>query len=35
MFDAAAGGWFAGVDPLLGQLLGRSPATVRDALTLA
>ncbi|MDQ1181734.1 NAD(P)H-binding protein [Rhodococcus sp. SORGH_AS_0301] len=35
IFDAAAGGWFAGVDPLLGQLLGRSPATVRDALTLA
>lgn len=32
MYDAAAGGFFAGVDPLLGELLGREPLAVRDAL---
>ena len=32
MYQAAAGGWFAGVDPLLGQLLGREPRSVRDHL---
>ena len=29
---AAAAGFFAGVDPLLGNLLGREPRTVRDVL---
>lgn len=29
---AARGGWFAGTDPLLGELLGREPRTARDAL---
>lgn len=33
MYHAAAGGFFAGADPLLGELLGREPATVRDLLT--
>ncbi|MCS5486899.1 NAD(P)H-binding protein [Curtobacterium flaccumfaciens pv. beticola] len=33
MYHAAAGGFFAGTDPLLGDLLGREPATVRDLLT--
>lgn len=32
MFQAAAGGWFAGVDPLLEELLGRKPLTVREHL---
>lgn len=32
MYDAAAAGWFAGTSPLLGELLGRPPATVADAL---
>ncbi|HEY3686770.1 MAG TPA: NAD(P)H-binding protein [Streptosporangiaceae bacterium] len=32
MYEAAAQGFFAGVDPLLGTLLGREPRTVRDAL---
>ena len=31
-FQAARGGRFAGVDPLLGDLLGRKPRTVRDLL---
>ena len=34
-FDAADGGFFAGVDPLLGELLGREPRTVRDLLSAA
>ncbi len=33
MYQAAAEGYFAGVDPLLGVLLGREPRTVRDLLT--
>jgi len=32
MYQAAAEGFFAGVDPLLGTLLGREPRTVRDVL---
>jgi len=32
MYQAAHDGFFAGVDPLLGRLLGREPRTVRDAL---
>ncbi len=32
MYQAAQGGFFAGVDPLLGTLLGREPRTVRDLL---
>ena len=32
MYQAAAGGFFAGVDPLLGILLGREPQTVREVL---
>lgn len=32
IYQAAAGGFFAGTDPLLEQLLGRAPQTVRDAL---
>jgi NAD(P)H dehydrogenase (quinone) len=32
MYQAAAAGFFAGVDPLLGTLLGREPRTVRDVL---
>jgi len=32
---AAAGGFFAGTDPLLAQLLGREPESVRDHLTRA
>jgi NAD(P)H dehydrogenase (quinone) len=32
MYQAAARGFFAGVDPLLGRLLGREPARVRDVL---
>ena len=31
-YDAADQGFFAGVDPLLGELLGREPRTVRDVL---
>ncbi len=31
-YEAAAGGFFAGTSPLLGDLLGRRPATVRDVL---
>jgi hypothetical protein len=31
-FQAAREGRFAGVDPLLGELLGRNPRTVRDLL---
>lgn len=33
MYQAAADGYFAGVDPLLGELLGREPRSVRDELT--
>ena len=33
MYQAAHDGFFAGVDPLLGELLGREPQTVRDLLT--
>ncbi len=33
MYQAADKGFFAGVDPLLGTLLGREPRTVRDLLT--
>ncbi len=33
MYEAARGGFFAGVDPLLGRLLGREPRTVRDLLS--
>jgi NAD(P)H dehydrogenase (quinone) len=32
MYQAAHEGFFAGVDPLLGELLGRDPQTVRDLL---
>ncbi len=32
MYQAAHKGFFAGVDPLLGELLGREPQTVRDLL---
>ncbi|GAA1900195.1 NAD(P)H-binding protein [Williamsia serinedens] len=32
MYDAAAQGFFAGVDPLLTELIGRTPRTARDAL---
>ena len=32
MYQAAHGGFFAGVDPLLGTLLRREPRTARDAL---
>ena len=32
MYQAASGGFFAGVDPLLGTLLGREPQSARDAL---
>ncbi len=32
MYQAAHEGYFAGVDPLLGNLLGREPRTVRDLL---
>jgi NAD(P)H dehydrogenase (quinone) len=32
MYQAAAQGRFAGVDPLLGELLGREPRTARDVL---
>ena len=32
MYQAAHDGFFAGVDPLLGSLLGRAPRTARDAL---
>lgn len=32
MYEAAREGFFAGVDPLLGTLLGREPQTVRDLL---
>jgi uncharacterized protein YbjT (DUF2867 family) len=32
MYDAAAQGLFAGTDPLLGELLGREPRSVRDQL---
>lgn len=32
MFEAAHDGFFAGTDPLLATLLGRSPSTVRDLL---
>jgi hypothetical protein len=31
--EAAAKGFFAGVDPLLATLLGREPRTVRDVLS--
>lgn len=33
MYEAAQGGYFAGVDPLLGELIGREPRTVRDLLS--
>ncbi len=33
MYRAAHEGYFAGVDPLLGELLGREPRSVRDLLT--
>lgn len=32
MYQAAHNGFFAGVDPLLGTLLGHEPQTVRDVL---
>ncbi len=32
MYEAAHEGFFAGVDPLLGELLGREPQTVREVL---
>lgn len=32
MYQAAGQGFFAGVDPLLGELLGREPRTVREIL---
>ena len=32
IYQAAQGGFFAGVDPLLGNLLGRRPRTVHDLL---
>jgi NAD(P)H dehydrogenase (quinone) len=32
MYQAAHEGFFAGVDPLLGDLLGREPQTVHDLL---
>ncbi len=32
-YEAAEAGFFAGTDPLLGQLLGREPRTVRDLLS--
>ncbi|BDZ49182.1 NmrA family transcriptional regulator [Frondihabitans sucicola] len=32
MYQAAAGGYFRGTDPLLGTLLGREPQSVRDLL---
>jgi NAD(P)H dehydrogenase (quinone) len=32
LYQAAHGGFFAGVDPLLGELLGREPRTVGDLL---
>jgi NAD(P)H dehydrogenase (quinone) len=32
MYEAASGGYFTGVDPLLGTLLGREPRTVREEL---
>jgi len=32
MYEAAAAGFFAGTDPLLGTLLGREPRSVRDVL---
>ena len=35
IYEAAARGYFAGTDPLLGHLLGREPRTVRDALAAA
>ncbi len=33
MYHAAAGGFFAGTDPLLGEVLDREPASVRDLIT--
>ena len=33
MYDAADQGFFAGVDPLLGRLLGREPQNVQEMLT--
>jgi NAD(P)H dehydrogenase (quinone) len=33
MYEAAAGGFFAGVDPLLPTLLGRTPTTTREVLS--
>ena len=35
MYQAAEQGFFSGVDPLLGELLGRDPRTVRDVLAQA
>ena len=32
MYQAARDGFFAGVDPLLGKLLGREPQNARDFL---
>lgn len=34
-YEAARDGCFAGVDPLLGEMLGRAPRTARDALLAA
>ena len=35
IFQAAQTGFFAGVDPLLGTLLGREPRTVAEVLVPA
>ncbi len=35
MYQAAHEGFFAGTDPLLGELLGREPQTVRDLLSMS
>jgi len=35
MYRAAREGFFAGVDPTLGTLLGREPRSVRDVLEAA
>ncbi|MFD1722828.1 NAD(P)H-binding protein [Amnibacterium endophyticum] len=35
MYRAAAGGWFAGTSPVLGELLGRQPRRFREQLSAA